>query len=135
MRAFALLAARAALIAGPVVLAFFSGGFFDGPRDVALLVAGVVLAVAALAARQGVVPERPAARVALVAVTAYAGWIALSATWAPVSDFAGDDAERALLYAAVLAAAAIAFRERRAPPAPRPPPPAGAPLAPGPAAA
>ena len=42
------------------------------------------------------------------------GWIALSATWAPVRDFAGDDAERALLYAAVLAAAAAAFRARGA---------------------
>src|SRR5919108_608225 len=92
MRAFALLAARAALVAGPVVLAFFSGGFFDGPRDVALLITGVVLGVAALAAPHAVVPEHPAARVALVAATAYAGWIALSATWAPVSDFAGDDA-------------------------------------------
>ena len=51
---------------------------------------------------------------ALAAALAYAGWIALSATWAPVRDFAGDDAERALLYAAVLAAAAAAFRARSA---------------------
>ena len=45
---------------------------------------------------------------------AYAGWIALSIAWAPVADFAGDDAERALLYAVVLAAAALAFRARAA---------------------
>jgi O-Antigen ligase len=106
-------AARAALVAGPVVLAFFSGGFFDGPRDVALLAAGVVLAVlVAAAAPDELIPPHPAARVALLAALAYAGWIALSATWAPVRDFAVDDAERALLYATVLAAAAIAFRER-----------------------
>jgi hypothetical protein len=112
-RAAALLAARGALLVGPVVLAFFSGGFFDGPRDVALLVAGVVLAVLVAATPiDGLLPGHPAARVALVAAAAYAGWIALSATWAPVSDFAGDDAERALLYAVVLAAAAIAFRDR-----------------------
>lgn len=112
MRAAALLSARAALIAGPVVLAFFSGGFFDGPRDVALLAAGVTLAVlvATTPARE-LVPRAPATRVALVAAVAYAAWIALSATWAPVPDFAGDDAERALLYAVVLAAAALAFRD------------------------
>jgi hypothetical protein len=115
MRAGALLSARAALVAGPVVLAFFSGGFFDGPRDVALLAAGVVLAVLVAAAPAGqVVPATAAARVALLAAAAYAGWIALSITWAPVRDFAGDDAERALLYATVLAASAIAFRDRRA---------------------
>jgi O-Antigen ligase len=115
MRAGALLSARAALVAGPVALAFFSGGFFDRPRDIALLAAGVVLAVLVAAAPAGqLVPSHPAARVALVAAGAYAGWIALSATWAPVRDYAGDDAERALLYATVLAASAIAFRERRA---------------------
>jgi hypothetical protein len=114
-QAAALLGARATLVAGPVVLAFFSGGFFDGPRDIALLVGGVVLAVlAAVTPTDELVPPRPAARLALVAAAAYAGWIALSATWAPVSDFAGDDAERALLYAVVLAAAAIAFRDRAA---------------------
>jgi hypothetical protein len=115
MRAGALLSARAALVAGPVALAFFSGGFFDRPRDIALLAAGVVLAVLVAAAPAGqLVPSHPAARVALVAAGAYAGWIALSATWAPVRDYAGDDAERALLYATVLAASAIAFRDRRA---------------------
>jgi hypothetical protein len=115
MRAGALLSARAALVAGPVALAFFSGGFFDRPRDIALLAAGVVLAVLVAAAPAGqLVPTHPAARVALVAAAAYAGWIGLSLTWAPVRDYAGDDAERALLYATVLAASAIAFRERRA---------------------
>ena len=115
MRAGALLSARAALVAGPVALAFFSGGFFDRPRDIALLAAGVVLAVLVAAAPAGqLVPTHPAARVALVAAAAYAGWIGLSVTWAPVRDYAGDDAERALLYATVLAASAIAFRERRA---------------------
>jgi O-antigen ligase/polysaccharide polymerase Wzy-like membrane protein len=115
MRLGALLGARAALVAGPVALAFFSGGFFDRPRDIALLAAGVVLAVLVATAPSGaIVPPGRAARAALVAAAAYAGWIALSATWAPVGDYAGDDAERALLYATVLAAAAIAFRERSA---------------------
>jgi hypothetical protein len=113
VRAAALLAARAALIAWPVVLAFFAGGFFDGPRDVALVVAGVVLGlVAAAAPRDELIPRNRAAQIALAAAVAYAAWIALSATWAPVADYAGDDAERALLYAVTLVAAAIAFRPR-----------------------
>jgi O-antigen ligase/polysaccharide polymerase Wzy-like membrane protein len=115
VRAAALLAARAALIAGPVVLAFFAGGFFDGPRDVALVAAGVVLGLVAAAAPRGeLVPRNRAARIALAAAIAYAAWIALSATWAPVADYAGDDAERALLYAVVLTAAAGAFRPHAA---------------------
>jgi len=48
MRQAALLSARVVLIAGPVAIAFFAGGFNDGPRDIALLVAGVVLAVLGL---------------------------------------------------------------------------------------
>jgi hypothetical protein len=111
--AAAVLLARAALLVGPVVLAFFAGGFFDGPRDVALLVAAVVLLVLAVAGEQPL-PRHPAGRLALGAAVAYAGWIALSITWAPLRDFAGDDAERALLYAVVLAAAAAAFRDRAA---------------------
>ena len=115
MRAACLLSARAVLIAGPVVLAFFAGGFFDRPRDVALLVASAVLAVLVAAAPAGeLVPRHAAARVALVAAAAYAAWIGLSVTWAPIRDFAGDDAERALLYAVTLAAATIAFRARAA---------------------
>jgi len=113
MRSAGLLCARCALVAGPFVLAFRAGGFFDGPRDVALLVAAAVLALLA-ATGAPLVPRHPAVRVALAAALGYAAWIALSATWAPVRDFAGDDAERALLYAAVLAAAVAAFRERRA---------------------
>jgi hypothetical protein len=115
VRAACLLSARAVLIAGPVVLAFFAGGFFDRPRDVALLGASAVLAVVVAAAPPGeLVPRHPAARVALVAAAAYAAWIGLSVTWAPIRDFAGDDAERAVLYAVALAAAAIAFRPRSA---------------------
>ena len=97
------------------MLAFFAGGFFDGPRDVALVVAGVVLGLVAAAAPRGeLIPRNRAAQIALAAAVAYAAWIALSATWAPVADYAGDDAERALLYAVVLTAAAGAFRPRAA---------------------
>ena len=112
MRAASLLAARGVLVAGPVAIAFFAGGFFDGPRLVGLAVVAVVLALLALAGAP--LPAHPAARVALVAALGYAGWIALSATWAPVVRFAVSDAERALLYAAVLTAATLAFSPRAA---------------------
>src|SRR4051812_40070477 len=113
IRAIAVHLAQAALLAGPVVLAFFAGGFFDGPRDVALLVAAVVLLVLAVAGETPL-PRHPAGRVALAAAVAFAAWTALSMTWAPVRDLAGDDAARVLLYAVVLAAAAAAFRDRAA---------------------
>ena len=41
---------RAVLLAGPTALAFFSGGYFDGPRAWAGLVAWALVAVAVLAA-------------------------------------------------------------------------------------
>jgi hypothetical protein len=112
MRAASLLAARGVLVAGPVAIAFFAGGFFDGPRLVGLAVVAVALALLALAGAP--LPAHPAARVALAAALAYAGWIALSATWAPVTKYALSDANRALLYAAVLVAAALAFATRAA---------------------
>ncbi|MGZ6707279.1 MAG: O-antigen ligase family protein [Solirubrobacteraceae bacterium] len=112
MRAALLLAARGVLVAGPVVIAFFAGGFFDEPRLIGLLVAAAALTALAFAGAP--LPRHPAARLALAAAVAYAGWIALSITWAPVARYAVADAQRALLYAAVLIAAALAFSTRAA---------------------
>ncbi len=49
MRRGVLLTAAAVLLAGPTVLAFHSGGYFDGPRFVATLVAWVLVLVVAVA--------------------------------------------------------------------------------------
>lgn len=95
-----------------MVLAFFSGGFFDGPRLWALAVAWVLVAVAALAADQ-VLPDRRAGLAAIAGLALLTAWIGLSRTWAPLQDAAGDDFERALLYLGGLVAAAAAFRARR----------------------
>jgi hypothetical protein len=47
MRRAVLLAATAVLLCGPTVLAFFAGGYFDGPRAAAAAVAWtLVLALA-----------------------------------------------------------------------------------------
>ncbi|MCW2957663.1 MAG: hypothetical protein JWP18_466, partial [Solirubrobacterales bacterium] len=40
--------AAAVLVAGPVALAFWSGGYFDGPRLVALAAVGALLALLAV---------------------------------------------------------------------------------------
>jgi hypothetical protein len=108
-----LLAARGLLVAGPVVLAFASGGYFDGPRLVALGVAAVALALVAGGADRPV-PASAAGRAAIGGLLALAGWVWLGTTWAPAGDIAGDDAERVLLYAVALAAAAGAWHSRAA---------------------
>ena len=79
-------AARGASSPVPVALAFFAGGYFDGPRDVALLAAGAVLA----AAGRGRAGRRAAAALRRRAWRSPRGrptrrWTALSATWAPVA--------------------------------------------------
>ncbi len=113
MRPALLLVARALLVGGPTALAFASGGYFDGPRLVALGVAAVALALVALA-EPAPLPRTAPAQVAVGALVLLAGWVALSATWAPLGDVAGDDTERVGLYAVALTAAAAAWRSRPA---------------------
>lgn len=113
LRPVTLLLARGLLVAGPVALAFSSGGYFDRPRLVALGVAAIALALVALAA-PAPLPRSWPGRLAVGALLGLAAWVALSATWAPLGDVAGDDAERVGLYAVGFAAAAGAWRERRA---------------------
>ena len=105
---------RAALLAGPAVLAFFSGGFFEGPRLVAAMAAWVLLAVAALSVPGAPVPRAVAPRVALAGMAGLAAWTWASGDWAPRRGPAEATAELALLYLPVLAAAALAWRPRAA---------------------
>ena len=104
-----LLPLRAVVVAGPVALAFFQGGYFDGARLVALMVAAVALAYAAFAA-PSVLPPTRAGRLTLASLAALTAWIALSTAWAPSAGPAGADLERALLYLAAFIAACAAFR-------------------------
>jgi hypothetical protein len=107
-----LLPLRAVVLAGPVALAFFQGGYFDGARLVALIVAGGALAYAAGAA-PAILPQAPAGRAALAGLAGLTAWTAASAGWAPRGETAGADLERLLLYTAALIAAAAAFGPRR----------------------
>ena len=111
MRRPLLLCACVVLAAGPTVLAFASGGYFERPRLIALAVAAVVLTVVALTVRRPL-PCSTAGRAALAALALYAAWVALASTWAPVAFDARADVQRALLYLATFAAAAAAWRAR-----------------------
>ena len=115
MRGVALLAARAALVAGPSSSRSSPAASSTGPRDVALVVAAVVLLVAAVVSPRPADPASPRRPRRARRRRRLAGWTALSSTWAPVGGLRRDDAERVLLYAIVLAAAAAAPSAQRAP--------------------
>jgi len=103
---------RVGLLGGPVVLAFFSGGFFDGPRLWALAVCWLLVAATAVAAPR-VLPERRTALAAVAGLALLAAWTGVSRSWAPLDDPAGDDLERTLLYLGAFVATVAAFRRRR----------------------
>src|SRR3954468_12623502 len=111
MRRGVLLTAAAVLLAGPTVLAFQSGGYFDGPRFVATLVAWVLVLVVAVAAGRPI-PASVPGRVAVAGVALIAVWTAISLTWAPLSESATDALVRLLLYVGALIAAAGLLRDR-----------------------
>jgi O-Antigen ligase len=102
--------AAAALLAGPVVLAFASGGYGVKVQLLALAAAFCVLGLAVAAAPWPIVSGGPAL-VAIAALAGLAGWSALSIEWARVVEVAGDESVQALLYAVVFAAAVVSLRE------------------------
>src|SRR6266446_3375912 len=104
---------RAAILVGPSVLAFASGGYFDRARLVALVAAWALVAAAAVTSDVPV-PRSRSGLAAILALAAYAGWIGISTTWAPLHGPARADFERAALYTGAFAAAAAAFTTRPA---------------------
>lgn len=113
MRNGALTGARVVLLAGPVVLAFFSGGYFDGPREWAGIVAWALVAVSMIAVRDPL-PRAPASRLAIGGLALLAAWTLASLAWAPIADSAYDAGQIAILYAGVLLAATALLRARSA---------------------
>ena len=102
-------ALAASLIAGPTVLAFFSGGYFERPRLIAGLLAWTAVLAAALLARRPLPCALPG-RVALVGLTALCAWTALSLVWTPIAGATLDDLQRLLLYLAYFVACVVLFR-------------------------
>jgi hypothetical protein len=113
MRRGVLLTAAAVLLVGPTVLAFFSGGYFDGPRFVGTLTAWVLVLVVAVAGPRPL-PDSTAGRLGLAGLALIAAWTGISISWAPLSEPATDSLVRLLLYLGALVAAVGLLRDRLA---------------------
>jgi hypothetical protein len=98
--------ARAALLAGPTVLAFFSGGYFAEPRAWAGFGAWILVVIALVAVPRALPRGRPS-WIALGALGAFAAWTLLSMTWSPLAGSAYHYGQIAVLYLGVLLAAAM----------------------------
>src|SRR4051812_34938576 len=98
------------LAGGAGALAFWAGGYFEGPRLVAAIVAGVAVAVLALVQR----PLRPTAPtvVAVAGLALLISWVAAAQDQAPLGDPAGADLQRDALYLGALLATILAVRDR-----------------------
>jgi hypothetical protein len=112
MRRSALGAAAGLLLVGPTALAFFTGGYFGGPRAWAGVGAWACVAVALLAGARP--PRGRAAQLAVGGLGLLAGWTLLSILWAPIAGIAYGAGQIAVLYLGVLIAAAMLMRGRAA---------------------
>jgi hypothetical protein len=112
VRSAATNAARLILLAGPTALAFFSGGYFDGPRTWAGLLAWLLVVVAALAGRSGI-PRGRAIAATIGGLALMAGWSLLSITWSPIAGNAYHAGQIVMLYLGALIAAVLLLGDRR----------------------
>src|SRR5215204_6585454 len=71
------------LLAGPTVIAFFAGGYFDQPREWAGIFAWALAVVAAVAS-PAPLPRAWPARLAVLGLAARAALTALSLLWTPL---------------------------------------------------
>jgi hypothetical protein len=102
-------AAGLILLAGPTILAFFTGGYFEPARAWAGLVIWVLAALALI-----LVPGLPRSRSAWSAIGALAllaFWTLASTAWAPVAGFAEHSGRLVLVYTGALLAAALLLRD------------------------
>ena len=106
IRAGVLTVARLVLLAGPTVLAFFTGGYFPEAQAWAGLGAWLLVAVALVA---GPWPPRLGRPfwLAVGGLFLLGAWSLLSITWAPIRGNAYHSGQLVILYAGALAAAAL----------------------------
>ena len=104
-------ATAATLLAGPTVLAFFSGGYFTRPRVIAAIVVWVL--VLCTAGTGLMLPRSGPGRMALAGLVALTGWSALSILWAPQAGPAVQNVQRLVLYVGTLLLAGSALRDAR----------------------
>src|SRR5215213_10161951 len=110
MRRAVVLAGTVLLLVGPTVLAFYAGGYFDGPRVVAAGIAWALVLVLALAGPLPL-PAGRAGRVALAGLAGLAAWSAISYAWAPLISPVIDSVQRLLLYLAAMLIAVALLRD------------------------
>ncbi|HEX8855081.1 MAG TPA: O-antigen ligase family protein [Thermoleophilaceae bacterium] len=115
MRPRTLIAAAGAalLLAGPVALAFYSGGFFTEPRLVAALAAWLLVLLLAIAG-PAPVPRAFPGWLAVSGLALLTVWSAISISWAPLRGPALESVERLLLYLGALLVGIGVLRDRRA---------------------
>jgi O-antigen ligase/polysaccharide polymerase Wzy-like membrane protein len=102
-------AGAATLVAGPAVVAFFDGGYFDVARLVAGIVAWTLVLLAALGTPRPL-PRTVPGRLAAGGLAALLGLTLLSLAWAPIKGLAYHDAQRLALYLGAFLAAAMLLR-------------------------
>ena len=106
------LLSTAALLAGPAVVGFSSGGATRRLAPVGCRAAFVILALAVAVVPGAPWPETAAGRWALAGLAGFAAWTLLARTWAPSHGRADDAFELAALYLATVAAASLLLRRR-----------------------
>jgi O-antigen ligase len=111
MRSWVLTAARAAALAGPTALAFFSGGYFDEARAWAGLGAWLLAILALVLEPRGLPRGRPAV-LAFGGLALLSVWTLVSMAWAPIRGSAYHAGQLNLLYLGALLAAAGLMRGR-----------------------
>ncbi len=113
MRVRLLWCARVVLLAGPVALAFFAGGYFDEARDWTGAVAWGLVVIAALLAPP-LLSRTISARVAIGGLIGLTAWTLLSTIWAPIAGSAYHLGQVAMVYLGGLIAATALLRGDRA---------------------
>jgi hypothetical protein len=111
MRRPATIGAVAVLLAGPTVLAFFSGGYFDAPREWAGVIAWALVVIAMVVVPRPL-PRSFAGRLTVGGLAVFAVWTLISFTWASVAGEAFHAGQRVFVYLGVLVAAVALLRER-----------------------
>jgi hypothetical protein len=111
VRSRLLTGARWTLLGCPLVLAFFTGGYFAAARDWAGLVVWAVVGVAAVTTRGPLLSSR-SSQLAVAGLALFALWTLLSFLWSPIEGTAYADGEQVILYTGALLAAASLFSGR-----------------------
>jgi hypothetical protein len=111
MRVAVLTGGRGVLLAGPMVLAFFAGGYFPEAQAWAGLVVWILVAAAAVAVPD-VFRSRTSTRLALIALSLLAAGTTVSVMWAPIAGSAYHAGQRVIMYAGALIAAYALLRDR-----------------------